>query len=393
MCARKPPLRRGGGAMTAPTAPGRPQASTQPEKLTSSALMRECGSKTGQWHPESPQQWRWQLANAEGPERALAWVKLHSIALGSPVCVNAKGDRLRAEHMAADLKWGVQTARNVCTALAKDGLIRLHRGTGIFYRADVPERRRTKGEAKSPVHGIIPTYIVDLIRQLPRAQKTRVRQAFAFEAGFMSDVMAAARLILRQVQHNTLLAAGVAEKLLPPVLGREQHTVALSLVETPAFLKDAPSSVQVISPVPVVTPYAPKTRAYTGEQKGESAPPSILSSSSSSLEQFPPNPPQAGGTVPAPVPRPLRPREQRRIEERERQAEERLRAQGELRPDESLAQYRERIDAARAAGQREEWRRMYQAAVDDPATDSVCRQFAEEMLKKFEKSKTTGGGT
>lgn len=210
----------------------------QPGQMKPTELMQACGSKSGQWQPESPDHWRWQLKNGEGPERALAWVKLNSIGRASPCCVNAAGERLRIEHMAADCDWKIHTAENYCALLVSEGRIRIQRGKAIWYRADVPESSATAPDEdpNSRVHGSWPTYLIDFIKSLPPEKKVITEAYEEWRRRLFADGMAALRRIDEQVQDSTLLAVGVNEKDLPERPPDKPRTVALAQHETPAFI-------------------------------------------------------------------------------------------------------------------------------------------------------------
>lgn len=198
-------------------------------------LMQACGSKSGQWQPESPDHWRWQLKNGEGPERALAWVKLNSIGRASPYCVNVAGECLTVAHLAADCEWKLQTAKNFCSVLAAEGRIRLQRGERIWYRADVPDQKAE--DAKYSVQSIFPDYLTDFIENLPEAKRATLEEYRTWRKKFFADGMASLRRIDEQVQDSTLLSVGVNKKRLPKRTAFDPKCVQLSLIEAPSFVE------------------------------------------------------------------------------------------------------------------------------------------------------------
>jgi hypothetical protein len=187
--------------------------------MKTTELMKACGSKTGAFEPESIDQWRWLLANAAGEERALAWVKLRSLAQGSPFCVDEAGNPLRVASLAADLDWTLQNARNVATALATQGRIRL-KDQVIWYRADVPQSEggRIEGEEKYCVQSMLPSYLVDAIEKLPEDRKRWFVATYESFTQWRDRVLAAriaaARAETEQVENSIVSAVGLELKRL-----------------------------------------------------------------------------------------------------------------------------------------------------------------------------------
>lgn len=244
--------------MTAPA----PRKGPVAGELNPTDLMRACGSKNGRWKPESPDQWRWQMKRGEGIERVLAWVKLNSVARGSPFCVNASGDALTTKEAAKDLGLAIQTVKNCCTILAGQGRIRMQKGYRIWYRADVaepiaprmpreaaqcdedPEESETEGRNKGEyaddteyrVHGIFPEYLNDFIKKLP-PRKLAILDAYSsWRKKFFADGMAGLRAIDEQVQDTTLLSLGCNKKRLPKRRPADSKCVQLSLLDAPPFI-------------------------------------------------------------------------------------------------------------------------------------------------------------
>src|SRR5215472_3474374 len=55
-----------------------------------SQLMKQMGSRTGQFDPEPPDQWLYVLRHGRGEEQAIAWIKSKTIAIGhdSPFAID-----------------------------------------------------------------------------------------------------------------------------------------------------------------------------------------------------------------------------------------------------------------------------------------------------------------
>ena len=214
-------------------------------------IMKACGSKTGAFEPESIDHWRWMLANGEGPERALAWIRLHSIANGSPFCVNQAGRALTIQEMADDLKLASKTAENVCYQLVKEGRIRTQRGR-VFYRADVPNMEPQESvdrEENDFVQSHFPTYLHESIRNLSPEKRAKLKSYCDWHDGFFAEVMSFARSIDEQVQDTTLADVGLEKKRLTKEPRPAAQFAQLSLVAAPDFVQshldlDAPLFVQ-----------------------------------------------------------------------------------------------------------------------------------------------------
>ena len=120
-------------------------------------LMKACGSKTGQWDPEPPDQWKYQMYHGDAIARVVGWVKSKTTAYSrSAFAVDEKGKVLTLKHMAADLGWKHQTAINVALEAAQEGLIRIEatakKDPGrIYLCADIPGIGRRKGKLNNSV--------------------------------------------------------------------------------------------------------------------------------------------------------------------------------------------------------------------------------------------------
>lgn len=198
--------------------PGQHQATVnrKSKRRTSlSELMKACGSESGEFEAESPEQWLWLLANGEGRERALAWIKLHSIGRGSAWCVDLAGKPARIEQLASDLGWELQSARNACAQLTSEGRIRTQAGR-IMYRADVPAEipptQNQQDTEKNTLYRVFPAYLHDFIRKLPDDRRARLEAYAEFRGKLYAEGLAAVRFIDDQLQDSILTEVGCKEK-------------------------------------------------------------------------------------------------------------------------------------------------------------------------------------
>lgn len=216
-------------------------------------LMLACGSKTGRYDIEAPDQWRWILMNSPDLiERTMAWVKSKTTAYlhESPHCVDEHGKALYIPHLAADLECKEQTARNALGTLQSQGRIKFEKKR-IWYCADIPQARaeiensenagRTKGEKKLPVQSYFFPYIVDFIKELPEkkrvAAETTLNKYLDWRREFLADGMASLRVIADKVEDTTLLEIGVPKKRLTKRRPEESKWVQLELLQEPDFVQ------------------------------------------------------------------------------------------------------------------------------------------------------------
>lgn len=254
-------------------------------------LMMACGSPNGAYDVEAPDQWLVVLLHSKDPhEKAMAWVKSKTTAFNheSPFCVDEHGKPLYIEHMAVDLGWEKQTARNVLGELEFQGRVRME-GKRIWYCANIPlarivpakggqlddeeptekesgkkQGRRKSGKSNSvQSYGI--TYVVDFIKKLSE-EKAKVAthkiEAFsAWKREFMADGEAALRVIADRVEDTTLLEIGVPKKRLEKRREPKVKWVQLSLLAEPNFVQSCITDfVQSDS-----TPYKPGSNSVQGD--------------------------------------------------------------------------------------------------------------------------------
>jgi hypothetical protein len=212
------------------------------------AACRESGKKGG-WEPEAIEHWRWQLQNGEGKERVLAWVKLHSIARGSPMCVGETGRPLRVEACAADLGLALQTTRDHCTKLVAEGRIRLKKAQ-LWYRADVPEEMPVPAapvadatvDENSWVHKNFVGYVADSYWKHPAEKRAEIRATWdafgAWRQQAFLEGLAGLRQEIARVEVNTLLALGLPKIVLPKKAAQNPRWFQLSLLGEPSFVHE-----------------------------------------------------------------------------------------------------------------------------------------------------------
>lgn len=217
-------------------------------RLSNNDLMAACreSGKGGGWEAEAIEQWRWQLANGEGKERVLAWIKLHSIARGSPKCIDEAARPLRVESCAADLGLALQTVLDHCTRLVAEGRMRLKKAH-LYYRADVPEKlpeavpeADSDADENSFVHKNFPAYVVDFYEKLPAENRAAIgpalRQLIAWKPQALAEGVAGLRHEISRVESNTLSALGLPKIVLPKKAAQEPVWFQPMLLGEPDFV-------------------------------------------------------------------------------------------------------------------------------------------------------------
>jgi hypothetical protein len=214
-------------------------------------IMKACGSTSGRYDPESPEQTLYVLRNGEGEEKALAWVKTKTVFMSrSPYCVNEQGKVLWFDSMAAENGWSLKTAQNYGYRLNAQGRIRL-KGKQIWYRADVPQSAPQSKDSDQPsesadrrfdfVHGQISPYAVEFIKSLPGQKQVSARstmEAFLrWRRKFFAEGEASLRAIAEQVEDNTYLTIGLPKKRLPKRRPANTEYVQMSLKLVPDFVQ------------------------------------------------------------------------------------------------------------------------------------------------------------
>ena len=218
------------------------------DALSNNDLMAACreSGKGGGWEAEAIEHWRWQMRNGEGKERVLAWVKLHSVARGSPKCIDEAGRPLRVESCAADLGLALHTVQNHCTVLVAEGRIRLKK-TQLWYRADVPEKLPETAvpadateEENSWVHGNFPSYVVDFYWKQSAEKRTAMLTAMRALVGWRNQAflegLAGLRHEISRVEVSTLQALGLPKIVLPKKAAQDPHWFQPMLLDEPSFV-------------------------------------------------------------------------------------------------------------------------------------------------------------
>lgn len=196
-----------------------------------SQLMKQMGSRTGQFDPEPPDQWRYVLRHGRGEEQALAWIKSKTVARDhdSPFAIDANTrNPLKVEAMATDLGWALQTAKNVLRSLEAQGRARTDDEGRIWLCADVPSAYAepeppNDSETEQPdswenfVQSFFSGYLADSIRglsaELRPAFQTRY-SAFSkeFKPRVLREAVAVARAITDQCEDTILAEFGVKRR-------------------------------------------------------------------------------------------------------------------------------------------------------------------------------------
>lgn len=257
--------------------------------LSNNDLMAACreNGKGGGWEAEAIEHWRWQLANGEGKERVLAWVKLHSIARGSPKCVDEARRPLRVESCAADLGLALQTVLNHCTALVAEGRVRLKK-TQLWYRADVPEEvslaaapvaDATKDE-NSWVHGNFPAYVADSYWKESTEKRAKIREAWTaltvWRKQAFLEGLAGLRHEISRVEVSTLQALGLPKFVAAKTAALKPHWFQPMLLDEPSFVHgkgSRPVSVTLNNAETGGVQDGPSLLSFTPDQTAMKSPP------------------------------------------------------------------------------------------------------------------------
>jgi hypothetical protein len=213
-------------------------------------LMRDMGSKNGAYDPEAPDQWLFVLNHSRcDTDRAMAWIKSKTTAHhhNSPFCVDEHGKALRAPHLAVDLGWELQTARNVLSQLGAQGRARVDARGRIWQCADVPAAHqprstgRIKGDGPYSVQSIFEGYLLDSIRGLPVEQRVlteaRYRAVQKWTNDRIAEATAAVRSMAERYEDTILRDVGIKKKRLDKKDRENPSQLKLKLVEEPNFVQ------------------------------------------------------------------------------------------------------------------------------------------------------------
>lgn len=213
-------------------------------------LMVACGSKTGRYDPEPPDQWRYQMNHGDAISRVVGWVKSKTIHMSrSHFAVDENGKPLTLRHMAKDLGWKYQSAVNIALEAEQEGLIRIERQSTrepgrIYLCAEVPKAWRTKSKSHNSVQSCMPPYLVEQIDRLSESQRERFYLSYEAFRGWskeaMQDGVAEIRAYIEQAEDTTLQAFGIGKKR--ETKRRVKKTqVSVALPEIPDFVQSVQS--------------------------------------------------------------------------------------------------------------------------------------------------------
>jgi hypothetical protein len=251
--------------------------------LNPNALMAACraSGKGGGWEAEAIEQLRWLLANGEGKERLLAWVKLHSVARGWPWCVDESGRALRIASAASDLGWAVSTVERYAATLVAEGRARLKKSQ-LGYRADVPEAMPETDDPATLYNHLFPGYLTGFISGLPEKQQKVIRgQQTAFnvwKADVVAEAVAVARDYVSRVERTMVRSWGASKIVLPKRRPAESRWLQLSLLAEPEFVQSPSteaSSDPLYEAIPRSVQSAPSLLPFRTDQTEERKPPPI----------------------------------------------------------------------------------------------------------------------
>jgi hypothetical protein len=249
--------------------------------LNPNALMAACraSGKGGGWEAEAIEQLRWLLANGEGKERLLAWVKLHSVARGWPWCVDESGRALRIASAASDLGWAVSTVERYAATLVAEGRARLKKSQ-LGYRADVPEAMPETDDPATLYNHLFPGYLTGFISGLPEKQQKVIRgQQTAFnvwKADVVAEAVAVARDYVSRVERTMVRSWGASKIVLPKRRPAESRWLQLSLLAEPEFVQSPSteaSSDPLYEAIPRSVQSAPSLLPFRTDQTEERKPP------------------------------------------------------------------------------------------------------------------------
>jgi hypothetical protein len=210
-------------------------------------LMTLAGSKTGAYDPEDPSQWRFVLEHGAPNDQTVAWVKSKTTHMSrSPFCVSERGTALWIQHLAADMGWKQQTARNVLNAVEKEGRIRLdHEHKRIWYVAGfevqpAADSPKAKTDSNS-VQSYVGPQVYEFIKSLPAEErKIREKQALtckAWEEAMLADLMRSGRGIAERVKDTMFAGWGAKKKRIKKRAPQTPQMFQLKLMAAPEFVQ------------------------------------------------------------------------------------------------------------------------------------------------------------
>jgi len=218
-------------------------------KKKPSELMKQMGSRTGQFDPEPPDQWLYVLRHGRGEDQALAWVKSKTVAIGHDSAYAIDEDTrkpLKVDAMATDLGWALQTGKNVLCTLHAQGRVRVDEHGRIWLCADVPIAHAETGTETARendqldnweyfVQSTFSGYLADSIRGLPahlHASFQTKYSAFAkIRPAVFAEAAAAARVITERYEDTIFSEFGIERRKLEKRRPAEAKFLKLELLE------------------------------------------------------------------------------------------------------------------------------------------------------------------
>ena len=264
--------------------------------------MREMGSRA--FDPIPPDNYLYFVHDESAPplQRALAWVRAHTIRYGhrSPFCVDEDGNELTLEHMAADFKWSVKHARCTWEDLEDRGLVKLDRHKRLCLKGDTPlptappdDDEDSELDNAKNLYRFFPKYLAKQIQQLSEDARRRLIRDYRvytkFQDRVKAEVMAKARAIEEEMDAQFFAQFGIEVRRNKKTRENGNNVVQITL-------NDMPENVVQVFQNPVQPDSAILYNAKNGAvqdlhpiytEKTEKT--ETLSSSSSSVEE-PPEP-------------------------------------------------------------------------------------------------------
>jgi hypothetical protein len=209
--------------------------------------MKECGSKTGRYYPEPPDQWLYQMNHGDAISRVVGWVKAHTTAYSrSAFAVDAHGKQLTLKHMAVDLGWSHKLVWRFASEAEQEGLIRIEKSSKkepgrIFLCAEIPKARRRKGELNSTVQWNYPPYLIEQIERLSSVERRRFESTYGlfseWRKELLRDGVSELRSYSNQAEDSILSAFGLERKREEKRRIKKSETFKVEFAKWPDFVQ------------------------------------------------------------------------------------------------------------------------------------------------------------
>ena len=223
----------------------------QKENYSNSDLMRDQGSQTGQFDPEAPDQWLYDLVHGTGEVKMIAYLKSKTTAFGhrTPYATDEQGKAIKIPRIAIDLGWEERTVRNVLNALENKTRARVDDKGRIWLCADVPlahvadstEPDSAKNSDDDFVQSHFSGYLADSVRALPVEKLTVLKAKYAaydpFRPKLFADSVALTRYIDERIQDSMLSSVGIHKKRLKEPKPPHSDLISLELLKEPDFVQ------------------------------------------------------------------------------------------------------------------------------------------------------------